>query len=109
MLCNYNIYVKLYKTFNKTIPSREWTRLNFNQINMKIQQCFLTKRSNNLTIGMNALAYRFHNLNGKIPLEWLINIYVNVKLDCKNLFLKFDLICYMARLNLCKINYSVLV
>ena len=70
MYCTYKLSLLLFKTSIK-FPIDEWIHLNHEQILMSRQIDFRIKRNNIKTIGMNALASRFHVVNIKIPLEWL--------------------------------------
>jgi hypothetical protein len=40
-------------------------------------------KTNKQNVGLDALANRFHSLNGKIPLDWLINTYSKFKIVFK--------------------------
>ena len=89
MISEYKCALQLYKTFNECQPINEWVHLNFYQVNTSRQTKFLINRSNRTKIGRHSLCNRFHQLNGKIPLEWLGKSYLSYKILCKNLFLSF--------------------
>ncbi len=61
----------LYRTSNEAIPKTEWVGLNFQQITMSRQREFKIVKSNNLAVGLYILCNRFHEINGKICLDWL--------------------------------------
>jgi hypothetical protein len=64
---NYKLALMLHKLYNSDVQINEWLHLNLNQIITSPQTSFRINRSNNLNIGMNALANRLLYLNGKIP------------------------------------------
>ena len=65
----YKHALSLYKLFNSTDHNVEWVSLNLNQINTSRQTHFITGKSNLKRVGLNAIANRYHILNGKIPLN----------------------------------------
>ena len=77
----------IYKVLNSDVMTREWLELNFNQVFTSRQTKFITLKTNNRKVGLNALANRAFILNNKIPLEW-INMSLNTfKVYCKKEFL----------------------
>jgi hypothetical protein len=89
MLSEYKCVLQLYKTFNECLPINEWVHLNFDQVNTSRQTKFLIDRSKRTKIGRHSLCNKFHQLNEKIPLEWLGKSYSSYKILCKNPFLSF--------------------
>jgi hypothetical protein len=56
---------------------------------MSRQRELKISKSNNLVVGLNILCNRFHEINGKICLDWL-NINKNAfKIACTGSFLTF--------------------
>jgi hypothetical protein len=90
MYCYYKLAFQLYKTFNDSLPDFKCIHWNLNQIKMSRQINLNIMRTNNLNVGLNALANRLYHLNGKIPLAWLNNSYIKFKIDYKNLLLSFN-------------------
>ena len=87
-LMHYKMSLQLFKTFNLRIPTTDWTNLNINSVITSRQNTFITNKTNNYRIGMNALSNQLWYLNGKIKLDWL-NLTINsFKIKCKKLFLK---------------------
>ena len=84
----YKHYLALYKLYNQNKPSLEWCSLHINQIFTSRQTNFKIWKSNNLKVGLNALANRFFILNDMIPLNWLEGGFDTFKIKCKALFLK---------------------
>ena len=87
-IMNYNLGIQLYKLYNTKEHSLEWLHLNQNQILTSRQTRFQILRSNSLRIGLNALANRLANINGKIELTWLNLSYESFKIKCKRLFIQ---------------------
>ena len=87
-IMNYNLGIQLYKLYNTREHSLEWLHLNQNQILTSRQTRFQILRSNSLRIGLNALANRLANINGKIELTWLNLSYESFKIKCKRLFIQ---------------------
>ena len=88
-LMYYKMSLQLHKTFNLRIPTTDWTNLNINSVITLRQTTFITNKTNNYRIGMNALSNWLWYLNGKIKLDWL-NLTINsFKIKCKKLFLKW--------------------
>ena len=88
----YNVYkcaIQLFKLFNETNQTDEWCHLNLNIINTSRQKFFEIKLTNRTRIGLNSTCNKLHQLNGKIPLNWLNLSLNNFKLKCKNKFLTF--------------------
>ena len=52
------------------------------------QTKFKSKKSNNLKVGLNALANRLYILNNQIPITWLDGGYETFKVKSKEMFLK---------------------
>ena len=86
-MMNYNLGIQLYKLYNTREHSLEWLHLNQNQILTSRQVYFEIFKSNSLRVGLNALANRLSNINGKIKLLWLNLLYDSFKIKCKNLFI----------------------
>ena len=84
----YKHSLALFKLYNQDRPSLEWCFLHVNQIFTSRQSNFKIRKSNNLRVGLNALANRFVILNDKIPLNWLEGGFDTCKIKCKQLFLK---------------------
>ena len=76
-----------YKLFNSTDHNVEWVSLNLNQINTSRQTHFITGKSNLKRVGLNAIANRYHILNGKIPLNNFNKSLNSFKIMCKKEFL----------------------
>ena len=70
-IMRYNLGIQLYKLYNTAEHSLEWLHLNHNQILTSRQSHFQILKSNSLKVGLNALANRLANINGKIELAWL--------------------------------------
>ena len=70
-LMHYKMSLQLFKTFNLRIPTTDWTNLNINSVITSRQNTFITNKTNNYRIGMNALSNQLWYLNGKIKLDWL--------------------------------------
>ena len=77
-----------HKLYNTREHILEWLHLNQNQILTSLQTHFQILRSNYLRIGLNALANRLANINGKIKLSWLNLSCVSFKIKCKRLFIQ---------------------
>jgi ABC-type polysaccharide transport system permease subunit len=89
MFGRYRLSLLLYRTFNESISETEWIGMNFQQIIMSRQTEFKIVKTNILKVGLNILCNRFHEINGKIKLDWL-NMSKNAyKIKCKNTFLTF--------------------
>ena len=89
MFNDYKCALQLFKLFNDNYPQNEWLHLNFNIINTPRQMFFEIHQTNHLRIGKNALCNKLHQLNGKVPLEWLNLSFENYKVKCKQKFLNF--------------------
>ena len=70
-IMNYNLGIQLFKLYNSKEHSLEWLHLNHNQIITSRQTHFKIMRSHHLKVGLNAVANRLNNINGKITLTWL--------------------------------------
>ena len=90
ILCNFKLWLSLYKTFNNECPYDEWISLNFDQICTSRQLMFTTNRANKSSVRMNCLTNRYFHMNNKIPLSWFNKSYDSYKIECKNKFLKFQ-------------------
>jgi hypothetical protein len=55
MLCEYKLGLQLYKIFNQRLPIDEWLHLHFNQIITSRQTMFMTRKDNNLKVGIKCL------------------------------------------------------
>ena len=86
-LMQYKLAICLLKIYNTDFNSKEFIRLNINQIITSGQDNFMALKSNNIKIGINCLANRFYILNGKIPLQWLNSKIETFKIKCKKLLL----------------------
>ena len=89
MYNDYKCALQFFKAFNDNYPQNEWLYLNFNIINTPRQMFFEIHQTNHLRIGKNALCNKLHQLNGKVPLEWLNLSFENYKVKCKQKFLNF--------------------
>ena len=86
-IMTYKHAIQLYKIYNATEFTSDWTILNFNQIITSRQNTFMTLKSNERKVGINILANRLSILNGKIPFEWLNCSLPSYKIHCKKLLL----------------------
>ena len=86
-LMNYNLGIQLFKLYNSKEHLLKWLHLNHNQILTSRQIHFMIMRSNKLKVGLNALANRLNNINGKIKLTWLNLSYESFKIKCKQIFI----------------------
>ena len=86
-MMQYTLGIQLYKLYNTREHSLEWLHLNQNQILTSRQVYFEILKSNSLRVGLNALANRLANINGKIELSWLNKGYESFKINCKKLFM----------------------
>ena len=86
-MIRYKLSLCLYKLYNVLFNSKEFLRLNENQILTSQQTFFITGRSNNLKIGLNCLSNRLSLLNKTIPLNWLNESLCTYKVKCKKLML----------------------
>ena len=77
----YKCAIQLHKLYNFIGYSFEWNCLNWNQIFSSRQTTFLTMKTNNTKVGLNALSNKLSILNSLIPLSWL-----NVKASFWGLF-----------------------
>ena len=68
-------------------PTLERCALHFDQILTSRQTKFKSRKSNNLKVGMNALATRLFILNVQIPIKWLDSGYETFKVKCQELLL----------------------
>ena len=87
MLMKYKLALCLFKLYNESFNSLEFTLLNFNQLLTGRQTLFKTLKSNCYKVGLNSLSNRLYFLNDKIPLEWLNNSFSTFKIKCKKMFL----------------------
>jgi hypothetical protein len=71
MIGRYKLSLLLYRTFNDAIPETEWVGMNFQQITMSRQSEFKIVKTNKHKVGLNILCNRFHEINGKVKLDWL--------------------------------------
>ena len=83
----YKHAIQLYKIYNATEYTIDWSILNFNQIFTSRQNSFMMLKSNEKKVGINILANRLSILNGRIPFEWLNCSLPSFKMHCKKLFL----------------------
>ena len=83
----YKSAIQLYKLYNATEFTLDWTILNFDQIFTSRQTNFITFKLNKTKVGLNILANCLSLLNGKIPLVWLNISLPSYKMHCKKLFL----------------------
>ena len=84
----YKHSLTLYRLYNSTQkPTLEWCALNSEQILTSRQLNFKIRRSNNLKVGLNALACRLFILNDMIPLQWFNKSFDTFKVNCKKLIL----------------------
>ena len=90
MYCEYKSALQIFKLFNENTPENEWIHLNQDIINTTRQQFFEVRLNHRLRVGKNALCNKLHDLNGKIPLDWLNLSVENYKIKCKNKFLSFN-------------------
>ena len=81
-IMRYQLSLCLYKLYNVPFNSKEFLRLNENQILMSQQTFFITGRSNKLKIGINCLSNRLSLQNKTIPLTWLNESLPNMPLIC---------------------------
>ena len=88
----YKLAIQLFKIYNATEFTLDWTILNFNQIFTSRQNSFMMLKSNEKKVGINVLANRLSILNGKIPLSWLNCSLPSYKMHCKKLFLSSNVI-----------------
>ena len=84
----YKHAIQLFKIYNATEYTMDWSILNFNQIFTSRQSSFMMLKSNEKKVGINILANRLSIVNGKIPFEWLNCSLPTFKMHCKKLFLK---------------------
>ena len=84
----YKLAIQLFKLYNTTIHSMDWTELNLNQISTSRQTTFSVLKTNK-KVGLNILVNRLSILNGKIPLGWLNCSLESFKVKCKGLLLKW--------------------
>ena len=90
MYCEYKSALQIFKLFNENTPENEWIHLNQDIINTTRQQFFEVRLNHRLRVGKNALCNKLHDLNCKIPLDWLNLSVENYKIKCKNKFLSFN-------------------
>ena len=76
-------YTKNTKLYNVPFNSKEFYLLNENQIFTSRQTHFITRKSNNLKVGLNCLSNRLYVLNNMIPLTWLNDSLSSYKFKCK--------------------------
>ena len=67
-IMKYNLGIQLYKLYNTREHSLEWLHFNHNQILTSRQTHFQILKTNSLKVGLNSLANRLANINGKIEL-----------------------------------------
>ena len=89
MYCDYKNSIQLFKLFNEKTPETEWLHLNSEIVNTTRQHFFEVRLNHRLRIGKNSLCNKLHDLNGKIPLDWLNLTIESFKIKCKEKFLKF--------------------
>jgi hypothetical protein len=77
------LFLLLYKTFNEAILETKWIGLNIKQVNMLWQLDFKILKRNMPLVGLNVLCNRFHQLNWKIPVEWLNKSKNAIKVSVK--------------------------
>ena len=88
MLMHYKMALQLYKTVNLRVPKPDWVSIMHNSVITSRQTNFITNKTNNYRVGMNALSNRLWHINDKINLDWLNLGIESYKIKCKNLFLK---------------------
>ena len=86
-MMRYKLSLCLYRLYNITFNSKEFLRLNENQILTSRQTFFITGKSNNLKIGLNCLSNCLFFLNKTIPLNWLKKSLCTFKVKCKELMM----------------------
>ena len=86
-MMRYKLSLCLYKLYSVPFNSKEFLRLNENQILTSQQTFFIAGRSNKLKIGLNCLSNRLSLLNKTIPLTWLNESLCTFKVKCKELML----------------------
>ena len=84
----YKLAIQLFKLYNTSFPTLEWSHLNQNHFFTSRQTTFMSHKTNTYKVGLNALANRLTTLNGKIHLVWLNLSFQSYKIKCKNLLLK---------------------
>ena len=82
-LMYYKLALQLHKTTNLRIPITDWISLNLNTVSTSRQTSFISNKTNNYKVGMNALSNRLWYLNGKIQLDWLGQSFNSFKIKCK--------------------------
>ena len=87
MFSHYKLALMLHILYNTEVYTTEWIHLNVNHVITSRQTSFHINKTNNLNVGMNALANRLNLINDKIPLELLNKSYNSFKIECKKLFL----------------------
>lgn len=87
MFSHYKLALMLHFLYNTEVYTTEWIHLNVNHVITSRQTSFHINKTNNLNVGMNALANRLNLINDKIPLELLNKSYNSFKIECKKLFL----------------------
>ncbi len=90
MYCDYKSALQIFKLLNENTPKNDWIHLNLDIINTTRQQFFEVRLNHRLRVGKNALCNELHDLNGKIPLDWLNLPLESFKIKCKNKFLSFN-------------------
>ena len=83
----YKSAIQLFKIYNITENTLDWTIVNLDQIITTRQTHFITLKSNAKKVGLNILANRLSVLNGKIPFSWLNSSLPSYIMNCKKLFM----------------------
>ena len=83
----YKHALALYKIINSNDYNLEFASLNLNIILTSRQTNFISRKNNKRSVGLNALANRFHILNNRIPLAHFNKSFDTYKILCKKEFL----------------------
>ena len=83
----YKYSLELHQLFNTNEYNTEWVYLNLNQKYTSRQSKFITIKSNQKKVGLNALANRLSVLNNKIPLKMFNSSHDSFKIFSKKMFL----------------------
>ena len=83
----YKYSLELHKLFNTNEYNSEWVYFNLNQKYTSRQSKFITRKSNQKKVGLNALANRLSVLNNKIPLIMFNSSRDSFKIFSKKFFL----------------------
>ena len=86
-IMHYKSAIQLYKIYNSSEYTLDWTMANLNQILTSRQTHFSILKSNATKVGLNILSNWLSSINGLIPLTWLNTSLNTFKLNCKRLLL----------------------